>query len=123
MAKKLLSLEEMQALKALGVNIVRDDLGVVYRIDRGHLYAAEYTSVLHEEDIAAFNLQDCLNTLPKTININSTTYHLVLHVSGGFMRYNNAMSGSLVTVTNPDMLIAAFEMIVWLAKNVPDTVN
>ena len=123
MGTKLLGLEEMQTLKALGVNIVRDDSGVAYRVDRGHLYAAEYSSVLWEEDIAAFDLQDCLNILPKIIDFNGTTYHLIIYVSGGFMRYNNAMSGSLVTIINPDMLIASFEMVVWLAKNVPNTVN
>lgn len=123
MGTKLLGLEEMQTLKALGVNIVRDDSGVAYRVDRGHLYTTVFSRVLREEDIAAFNLQDCLNILPKIIDFNGITYHLIIYVSGGFIRYNNAMSGSLVTIVNPDMLIASFEMIVWLAKNVPNTVN
>ena len=121
--KVLLSVDQMQELRSLGVDIVRYSMGPVYKIDKGFVYSIDYTDFLWTEDIAAFNLQDCLNILPKIIDFNGITYHLIIYVSGGFIRYNNAMSGSLVTIVNPDMLIASFEMIVWLAKNVPNTVN
>ena len=115
--KVLLSVDQMQELKSRGVDIVRYSMGPVYKIAKGSMYSIDYTDILWSEDIAAFNLQDCLDVLPKVLQTDLGVYTLVIYVAENRICYvpDDGVSPALKCTTGPDLLSAAYEMIIWQA--------
>lgn len=115
--KVLLTVAQMQELKSRGVDVVRYSVGPVYKIDKGFMYSIDYTDILWSEDIAAFTLQDCLDVLPKVLQTDLGVYTLVIYVAENRICYapDDDVSPALKCTTGPDLLSAAYEMIIWQA--------
>ena len=73
---KVLSLEQMNKLKELGVDVSPKELCLVYSRGGWREYRLKYQKLYYSDDIKAFTLQDVIELLPENVVIKrKKTYH------------------------------------------------
>lgn len=137
MKEQVLSIEQMQHLKELGVDTSKASMALVYRNAYGDIVDWDYVSEYHEPDIGehnpyirskygAFTLQDIIDLLPKMITTNDFHRDRVRFVADfsenkiGYA-YSHETCGEISFYKEfcwVDKIInAAYEMLCWYIKN------
>lgn len=118
---KVLSIEQMNRLKKLGVDVAPKAECIMYSSVGGDDYKLMYGQSVCEDDMMAFTLQDIIELLPKTIsntlgkaslliapNCLNTEYQ-VMYVDG-YGSYKVMHQGKCI-------LDAAYNMLIWVIEN------
>ena len=117
---KVLSLEQMNKLKELGVDVKPKGMCLMYTSDSSDNYYLKYGESTCEDDVVAFTLEDILNILPFFIEKDILRYRFfVNHRSSGYeLSYMEwADKEKLVEFTDKDPLNAAYNMLVLVIEN------
>jgi hypothetical protein len=73
---KVLTIEQMNKLKELGVDVNPKGTCLMYTSDSSDCYYLKYGESTCEDDVAAFGLQDIIELLPENVVIKrKKTYH------------------------------------------------
>ena len=73
---KVLSIEQMNKLKELGVDVNPKGMCLMYTSDSSDCYYLKYGESTCEDDVAAFGLQDIIELIPENVVIKrKKTYH------------------------------------------------
>ena len=119
MKNQVLSIEQMQRLKELGVDIQPTGTCLMYTSDSSDKYYLKYGESTCEDDVKAFTLQDITELLPKRID----DYQLVIWLDDGYVRYETEIGrddegGDVFAVfDNTNIIQSAYEMLIWVAEN------
>ena len=128
MENQVLSIEQMQKLKELGVDIQPTGTCLMYTSDSSDKYYLKYGESTCEDDVKAFTLQDIIELLPAKIQRNAE-YDLTIYKE--FLVYscegkNNCIAcRPLIFFDTVDpftdieigLIGAAYEMLIWVAEN------
>lgn len=140
MEKQVLSIEQMQELKELGIDItsasmkwapkLRWDENGEKREVYGHILDINYTPVGSpfwktmdgKDTIPTFTLQDIIDMLPKRITISSNGVAQLMFNNEGVLEYHYIEYGELCAsyhYTRPGthLLDSAFDMLKWCKQN------
>ena len=114
---KVLSLEQMNKLKELGVDVKPKGMCLMYTSDSSDDYYLKYGESTCEDDVAAFGLQDIVELLPVYID----KYGLVIDVSAeiiGYEHYSGDFAERISFYKKDQTFInAAYEMLIWVIEN------
>ena len=116
---KVLSLEQMNRLKELGVDVKPKGMCLMYTSDSSDSYYLKYGESTCDDDVVAFGLQDIIEMLPKRID----DYQLVIWLDDGYVRYETEIGrddegGDVLAVfDNTNIIQSAYEMLIWVIKN------
>ena len=122
MKNQVLSIEQMQRLKELGVDIQPTGTCLMYTSDSSDKYYLKYGESTCEDDVKAFTLQDIIELLPKKIR----DFELNWYMHNMIIRYDyynsfdgiDVLSGSSFGFCdNNSFLESAYEMLIWVAEN------
>ena len=117
---KVLSIEQMNQLKELGVDVKPKGTCLMYTSDSSDNYYLKYGESTCDDDIKAFTLQDILNILPFFVEKDTLRYRFFInHRSSGYeLSYMEwADREKLVEFTDKDPLEAAYNMLIWVIEN------
>ena len=118
---KVLSLEQMNQLKELGVDVTPKAECIMYSSVGGDDYKLMYGQSVCEDDMKAFNLQDVIELLPKIIHVDHIECYLVIlqAVDGFFVQYSekDCLEDDIIWFYNDNILDAAYEMLIWVIEN------
>ena len=108
---KVLSLEQMNQLKELGVDVKPKGACLMYTSDSSDDYYLKYGESTCEDDIKAFSLQDLIELLPYTFDNN----YLRIYRSISIYYFIYEKDDILEKGNNP--LEAAYNMLIWVIEN------
>ena len=118
---KVLSIEQMNRLKKLGVDVTPKAECIMYSSVGGDDYKLMYAESVCEDDIKAFTLQDVIELLPKIIHVDHIECYLVIlqAVDGFFVQYSekDCLEDDIIWFYNDNILDAAYEMLIWVIEN------
>ena len=104
---KVLSLEQMNRLKELGVDVIPKAECIMYSSVGGDDYKLMYGQSVCEDDIKAFTLQDVIELLPiENIDIRRNCHEKWV------ISYKDE-----ITFKSEFMIDAAYEMLIWAIEN------
>lgn len=127
MENQVLSIEQMNHLKELGVDT--SGASMYYELDDFQGFYRLYINEDHEHDrkeIPAFTLQDTLEIMPKQLKIKVEEYRspvdclLMIDVANDCIYYEYTAWGERGcgnTFGGVNLLTSAYEMLCWLAEN------
>lgn len=129
MRNQVLSIDQMQRLKELGVDTSKASMYWMRSLHRssfndnseGEWFLSlqkEYIvySFTSYEVVPAFTLQDIINILPDSIDNNALTVRKC--ANGVSISYENTYTRSILSLfEKEDIIEAAYEMLVWCVKN------
>ena len=116
---KVLTIEQMNRLKELGVDVKPKGMCLMYTSDSSDSYYLKYGESTCDDDVVAFGLQDIIEMLPKRID----DYQLVIWLDDGYVRYETEIGrddegGDVLAVfDNTNIIQSAYEMLIWVIKN------
>ena len=119
---KVLSLEQMNQLKELGVEVAPKEDCLMYSAVGGD-YKLMYWQSVCEDDIKAFGLQDVIELLPKQLPQDDFGYNCLLitpnvGLTGYVFHYKDNADGEIYKqIYSEDILQAAYEMLIWVIEN------
>ena len=118
---KVLSIEQMNRLKELGVDVKPKGICLMYTSDSSDNYYLKYGESTCEDDVAAFSLQDVIELLPKYIIINSVTHWICVSqnclLTEFQIMYVDGNDSYSVIKQNKSLLQAAYNMLLWVIEN------
>ena len=121
---KVLTIDQMNQLKELGVDVKPKGMCLMYTSDSSDNYYLKYGESTCEDDIKAFSLQDIINCLPIKIRRKnySEPYNLELSAYAGMIDYTYNGYIFRRTIYDQDndkdgILDASYEMLLFLFKN------
>ena len=118
---KVLSIEQMNQLKELGIDVKPKGKCLMYTSDSSDDYYLKYGESTCEDDIKAFSLQDIIELLPKYIIINSVTHWICVSqnclLTEFQIMYVDGNDSYSVIKQNKSLLQAAYEMLLWVIEN------
>ena len=122
---KVLSLEQMNQLKELGVDVKPKGTCLMYTSDSSDNYYLKYGESTCEDDVAAFGLQDVIELLPKQIiNCNEIYLLKIIPISNevSYVQFNSQICADItkypLRVKKQDSLFnSLFEMLIWVIEN------
>ena len=118
---KVLSIEQMNKLKDLGIDVKPKGTCLMYTSDSSDNYYLKYGESTCEDDIKAFLLQDVIELLPKSIIINSLTHWFCVNqnclLTEFQVMYVDGDDSYSVKKQNKSLLQAAYEMLLWVIEN------
>ena len=118
---EVLSIEQMNRLKELGVDVKPKGTCLMYTSDSSDNYYLKYGESTCEDDVAAFSLQDVIELLPKYIIINSVTHWICVSqnclLTEFQIMYVDGNDSYSVIKQNKSLLQAAYEMLLWVIEN------
>ena len=104
---KVLSIEQMNKLKELGVDVTPKAECIMYSSVGGDDYKLMYGQSVCEDDIKAFTLQDVVELLPiENIDIRRNCHEKWV------ISYKDE-----ITFKSEFMIDAAYEMLIWVIEN------
>lgn len=129
MRNKVLSVDQMQLLKKLGVDISKASMYWMRSLHRSsfndNLKGKWFLSLQKEyivysftsyEVVPTFTLQDIINILPDSIDNNVLTVRKCANSAN--ISYENTYTRSILSLfEKEDIIEAAYEMLVWCVKN------
>ena len=116
---KVLTIEQMNKLKELGVDVNPKGMCLMYTSDSSDNYYLKYGESTCEDDVAAFGLQGVVEMLPSTIIHNEESICLnfeYVEKEYGFY-YIDYCFNIYVYFHNTNLLQAAYEMLIWVIEN------
>ena len=122
---KVLSIEQMNKLKELGVDVKPKGMCLMYTSDSSDNYYLKYGESTCEDDVAAFGLQDVIELLPKQIiNCNEIYLLKIIPISNevSYVQFNSQICADItkypLRVKKQDSLFnSLFEMLIWVIEN------
>ena len=126
---KVLSFEQMNQLKELGVDTSKASMCYISKytscdFDDGDeivVVCNDFNKKLHNEFGPAFTLQDIIELLPKSIIINSVKHWFCVNqnclLTEFQVMYFDGYDSYGVIKQNKSLLQAAYEMLIWVAEN------
>ena len=112
---KVLSLEQMNQLKELGVDVKTKGTCLMYTSDSSDDYYLKYGESTCEDDVKAFSLQDLIELLPYTFNNNYLRIYRSISIYYFIYENMNLEDDILEKGRNP--LEAAYNMLIWVIEN------
>ena len=118
---KVLTIEQMNKLKELGVDVKPKGMCLMYTSDSSDCYYLKYGESTCEDDVVAFGLQDIIELLPETLphqflyptlRINKTSVEYV-----DYSYFKNVFIENSEYDEKEDILNAAYNMLIWVIKN------
>ena len=116
---KVLSFEQMNKLKELGVDVNTKGMCLMYTSDSSDNYYLKYGESTCEDDVAAFLLQDIIELLPgKLIYEESNLYLTFENIDNEYGFCYVACDFEVrIYFNNRDILQAAYNMLIWVIEN------
>ena len=120
---KVLSIEQMNQLKELGVDVKPKGTCLMYTSDSSDKYYLKYGESTCDDDIKAFGLQDLIELLPKQLPQDDFGYNYLLitpnvGLTGYVFHYKDNADGEIYKrIYSEDILQAAYEMLLWVIEN------
>ena len=118
---KVLTIEQMNKLKELGVDVKPKGTCLMYTSDSSDCYYLKYSESTCEDDVAAFGLQDIIELLPETLphqflyptlRINKTSVEYV-----DYSYFKNVFIENSEYDEKEDILNAAYNMLILVIEN------
>lgn len=123
MKNQVLSIEQMQKLKELGVDVSPDGICFHYRFDGGNTHRLEFAPSYCSDDIKAFTLQDIVESLQgtKSFYFRKACENFYLTIEK-FSDTNYSISYEnsdhfIVGFSGVCLLTCAYNMLIWVAEN------
>ena len=116
---KVLSIEQMNRLKELGVDVKPKCMCLMYTSDSSDNYYLKYGESTCEDDVVAFSLQDVIELLPGKLIYEESNLYLTFENIGkeyGFY-YANCDFEICIYFNNTNILQAAYEMLLLVIEN------
>jgi len=120
---KVLSIEQMNRLKELGVDVTPKEECLMYSSVGSDDYKLIYGQSVCEDDMKAFTLQDVIELLPAEIETIESNYYLTItkyfynsYVVCYFIE-NQDDSYSFIYFECETILDAAYQMLLWVIEN------
>lgn len=116
---KVLSIEQMNGLKELGVDVKPKGMCLMYTSDSSDNYYLKYGDPTCEDDVVAFGLQDIVELLPPQLMHKEKNIYLNFENIGkeyGFY-YANCDFEICIYFNNTNILQAAYEMLLLVIEN------
>lgn len=118
---KVLTIEQMNKLKELGVDVNPKGMCLMYTSDSSDSYYLKYGESTCEDDVAAFGLQDIIELLPKSIIVNSVKHWIYVSpnclLTEFQVMYVDGDNSYNVMKQNKSLLQAAHNMLLWVIEN------
>ena len=116
---KVLTIEKMNKLKELGVDVKPKGMCLMYTYDSSDNYYLKYGESTCEDDVAAFGLHDVIELIPGKLTHEESNLYLT------FENIDNEYGFCYVAwdyevriyFNNRDILQAAYEMLLWVIEN------
>lgn len=130
MKNQVLSINQMQVLKGLGIDTSKAEIYWVKQVNGSRintpLNGKPFISLnnsdqlmkfgfIRYENTPTFTLQDMLNIMPDAIMLNGDSYYLYLDKK--LTGYINIEEGYCHEESDGDILSNTYNMLIWLAKN------
>lgn len=112
---KVLTIEQMNKLKELGVDVKPKGMCLMYTSDSSDCYYLKYGESTCEDDVAAFLLQDIIELLPYTFNNNYLKIYRL--ISMYYFIYENMSYENDIIEKGRTSLQAAYNMLIWVIEN------
>ena len=120
---KVLSIEQMNRLKELGIDVKPKGTCLMYTSDSSDDYYLKYGESTCEDDIKAFSLQDLIELLPKQLPPYDFGYNCLLitpnaGLNGYVFHYKDIADGEIYKqIYSENILQSAYEMLIWVIEN------
>lgn len=120
---KVLSIEQMNQLKELGVDVKPKGTCLMYTSDSSDDYYLKYGESTCEDDIKAFGLQDLIELLPCEIFTSRSNFYLNITKFDGnsyTISYEiQLQDGSIeeIILQADDILECSYQMLIWVIEN------
>ena len=118
---KVLTIEQMNKLKELGVDVKPKGMCLMYTSDSSDCYYLKYGESTCEDDVAAFSLQDVIELLPDTIEVGKNNYYYLIlqKETNAYYHcvYENLDLEILHRYRYSTMIESAYEMLLWVIEN------
>ena len=111
---KVLSIEQMNRLKELGVDVKPKGTCLMYTSDSSDNYYLKYGESTCEDDVAAFTLQDVIELLPYTFNNNYLRIYRSICMY--YFIYENMSSENDILEKGRNPLDASYNMLLWVIE-------
>ena len=118
---KVLTIDQMNQLKELGLDVKPKGMCLMYTSDSSDCYYLKYGESTCEDDVAAFGLQDIIELLPETLphqflyptlRINKTSVEYV-----DYSYFKNVFIENSEYDEKEDILNAAYNMLILVIEN------
>ena len=121
MENQVLTIEQMNRLKELGVDVKPKGNCLMYTSDSSDNYYLKYGESTCEDDVVAFSLQDLIGLLPKSILINSVIHWIKISpnclLTEFQIMYVDGDDSYAVMKQDKSLLQAAYNMLIWVVEN------
>ena len=115
---KVLTIEQMNKLKELGVDVKPKGMCLMYTSDSSDCYYLKYGESTCEDDVAAFGLQDILEILPKVIDGTYLSLDLdYCSVDYYYIYYEDRINWKSIDFNIEEIIDACYEMLLWVIEN------
>ena len=115
---KVLTIEQMNKLKELGVDVKPKGMCLMYTSDSSDNYYLKYGESTCEDDIVAFGLHDILEILPKVINRTYLSLELdYCSIEYYYTDYEERISWKSIDFNIEEIIDACYEMLIWVIEN------
>lgn len=110
---KVLTIEQMNKLKELGIDVKPKGMCLMYTSDSSDNYYLKYGESTCDDDVAAFGFQDIVEMLPYEIK----GFYLAIAKPNGLNNILYISDGILYNTKCDSLLQAAYEMLLWVIEN------
>ena len=117
---KVLSIEQMNQLKELGVDVKPKGKCLMYTSDSSDNYYLKYGESTCEDDIKAFSLQDLIELLPKRLMSDFGDADLIIQPNRDATVYvisYEPKNDIIAWFYDENILDAAYQMLIWVIEN------
>ena len=117
---KVLSIEQMNQLKELGVDVKPKGECLMYTSDSSDNYYLKYGESTCEDDVAAFSLQDLIELLPKRLMSDFGDADLIIQPNRDATVYvisYEPKNDIIAWFYDENILDAAYQMLIWVIEN------
>ena len=117
---KVLTIEQMNKLEGLGVDVKPKGMCLMYTSDSSDNYYLKYGESTCEDDVVAFGLQDIIDLLPKSItDCDGSVFNFCIeHVVNSYVLwYISYDYDNIIKFENEELLQLSYEMLIWVIEN------
>ena len=115
---KVLSIEQMNRLKELGVDVKPKGMCLMYTSDSSDNYYLKYGESTCEDDVVAFGLHDIIELLPKEIDGAYLSLELdYCSIEYYYIDHEERISWKSIDFNIEEIIDACYEMLLWVIEN------
>ena len=115
---KVLSLEQMNKLKELGVDVKPKGTCLMYTSDSSDNYYLKYGESTCDDDVAAYGLQDIIELLPKEIDGPYLSLELgYCSIDYYYIDYDERIPWKSIYFDIEEILDGVYNMLLWVIEN------